>query len=867
MFGAQNFCTRLNAHLGARLKEPLRSKINQQPVLLLSLSTMSGVLLDFYCWPGDLPTVGLMRTHIWWMAMAFCLLVLIRIRGKSFNRSIAAVLVFVPLGGLLHQHQITSHQRAGIWEYLSATDQPTIISGIVDQPPNLVYHNVAPGHRRSSWQTQMEVQLTKLRVGQSFTSANGRLLIVIEGRCDEFLPGDVIEAYGTLCQLKGPSNPGQQDFRIFYQYRNVQAKFRVADHSQITATHRQTNLRNTLQRLMAKIAAKGRDELLENTSDSAGPLAMAMLLGQRDYIDHATRDLLLVTGTAHLLSVSGMHLAILVMVANFLATFARLPLGFRITSILLFCLFYTLLTGGRPPVIRAAVLVTIFMTAVWLQRMNQPINTLSLAALILTLINPGNVLNVGVHLSFLAVLVFIICGRKVFYGTGDDQDVSMDSRLDDLIATGKSSARRYFEKILAKIGSLFWLSCSVTTICMPVVWYHFHVISLISTVVNLLLAPCLAVALVSGMLVVVTGSFHDSLAFIPGWICSKTMEVMQGVMWVAADIPWGHLWLPAPPALWVITFYAVLAISFFVPKKKWLRRIRRGWIVIWIPMAYLMAINGTDVTKDTLEATFLDVGHGTCVVIRLPSNEVWLYDCGRLGNETYSSAGIDQALWSMGITSIEGIILSHADADHFNALPGILKRFQVRGVITPPGMLEEPESSLLPIQKSIRDNGIQVGEIHCRMSSGDMAGLKHAGLSLPPCAEVLHPPLNRIPGSDNANSLVLHLDWGGRSMILPGDLEPPGTRMLVNLPRPKAGGILMAPHHGSLRMDAQSVLQWARPRVTIVSGGNRSRKPEVREMLSRHGSTVHGTAMVGAIRVQIGKQGKVRVQEWNCAGW
>ena len=394
---------------------------------------MSGVLLDFYCWPDDLPTVELMRTHIWWMAMAFCLLVLIRIHGNSFNRSIAAVLVFVPLGGLLHQHQITSHQRAGIRDYLSATDQPTIICGIVDQPPNLVYHNVAPGHRRSSWQTQMEVQLTKLRVGQSFTSANGRLLIVIE-------------AYGTLCQLKGPSNPGQQDFRIFYQYRNVQAKFRVADHSQITTTHRQTNLRTTLQRLMEKVAAKGRNELLENTSDSAGPLAMAMLLGQGDYIDHATRDLLLVTGTAHLLSVSGIHLAILVMVANFLATFARLPLGFRITSILLFCLFYTLLTGGRPPVIRAAVLVTIFMTAVWLQRMNQPINTLSLAALILTLINPGNVLNVGVHLSFLAVLVFIICGRKVFYGTGDDQDVSMDSRLDDLIATGKSSARRYFEK-------------------------------------------------------------------------------------------------------------------------------------------------------------------------------------------------------------------------------------------------------------------------------------------------------------------------------------------------------------------------------------------------------------------------------------
>ena len=104
-------------------------------------------------------------------------------------------------------------------------------------------------------------------------------------------------------------------------------------------------------------------------------------------------------------------------------------------------------------------------------------------------------------------------------------------------------------------------------------------------------------------------------------------------------------------------------------------------------------------------------------------------------------------------------------------------------------------------------------------------------------------------------------------MILPGDLEPPGTAMVVNLPRPKAGGILMAPHHGSLRMDAASVLEWARPQETIVSGGARASKPEVQEMLSVHGSEVHVTANAGAIRVQIGKQGKVRVQEWNCAGW
>ena len=115
-----------------------------------------------------------------------------------------------------------------------------------------------------------------------------------------------------------------------------------------------------------------------------GPLAVAMVLGQRDYIDHATSDLLLVTGTAHLLSVSGMHLAILVILANFLAMLLRLPVRTKIICILLFCLFYTFLTGARPPVIRAAVLVGVLLVSVWLRRMNQPINTLSVAALILS---------------------------------------------------------------------------------------------------------------------------------------------------------------------------------------------------------------------------------------------------------------------------------------------------------------------------------------------------------------------------------------------------------------------------------------------------------------------------------------------------
>ena len=131
----------------------------------------------------------------------------------------------------------------------------------------------------------------------------------------------------------------------------------------------------------------------------------------------------------------------------------------------------------------------------------------------------------------------------------------------------------------------------------------------------------------------------------------------------------------------------------------------------------------------------------------------------------------------------------------------------------------------------------------------------------------LHPPATRIAGSDNANSLVIRLDHGGRGILLPGDLEPPGTQVLVNQERPKPGCVLMAPHHGSLAMDSDTILQWARPSETVVSGGRLAERPEVESMLSERGSRVHITAKEGAIRVRISGDGKVDVRSWRLSPW
>ena len=172
-------------------------------------------------------------------------------------------------------------------------------------------------------------------------------------------------------------------------------------------------------------------------------------------------------------------------------------------------------------------------------------------------------------------------------------------------------------------------------------------------------------------------------------------------------------------------------------------------------------------------------------------------------------------------------------------------------------MLSESESGLADARRAIAAAGVEVFE----RSSSDRLDESLW------CAEILHPPPVRLPGSDNANSLVLRVDHGGKTLLLPGDLEAPGTECLIDSRRPEPGGVLMAPHHGSLTLDSESILQWARPAETIVSGGVRARRPEVAEMLSVTGSGVHVTSQQGAIRVRLDAKGRIEVRSWLDSPW
>jgi competence protein ComEC len=493
-----------------------------------------------------------------------------------------------------------------------------------------------------------------------------------------------------------------------------------------------------------------------------------------------------------------------------------------------------------------------------MRRSGQPVNTLSLAAMILMAINPQLLFNVGVQLSFLAVVTLLTCQGPKRNGSAALQEVfRREEQLQTLLDSSRSPTERVVITGYRWLVQAIWFSCCVSAITAPLVWQHFHVVSPISVVTNVILSPLLFIALASGVMTVLVGFLCEPCAIAPAAICGWAMEVIQRIVETAASIPGGHLWLPAPPSGWVAIYYGVITATMWWTKTRRTSIVRYGWILLWMILAWSMATRQPPLPAGQMEAIFVDVGHGTCVVLRLDDDKVWLYDCGRLGNESYSSRGIDSVLWSLGVTRLEGVFLSHADADHFNALPGVLRRFDVREVLVPVGLFNDLAPGLKVVHDLIVRRGLPIVEL----SSGARVRTGRQILRL------LHPPSIGIGGSDNANSLVLRIDRGGHSLVLPGDLESPGTEWLIESDRPRPGGVLMAPHHGSLSEDTTAVLHWSRPAEVIVSGGRRAERPEVEAMLSQTGSSVHITSHAGSIRVRLNTSGQIRLQSWKESPW
>jgi competence protein ComEC len=247
--------------------------------------------------------------------------------------------------------------------------------------------------------------------------------------------------------------------------------------------------------------------------------------------------------------------------------------------------------------------------------------------------------------------------------------------------------------------------------------------------------------------------------------------------------------------------------------------------------------------------------------MQTPDGRTILYDAGAMGSPEYATQSISAYLWNRGIMRIDGIVLSHADTDHYNAVPGLIERFRVAAVYVSPVMFSS-------IGDEAKVGGVKVlhdAIVHARVPIHEIWAGDTLRVGCDLTLRVLHPPKHGVIGSDNANSVVVGAEYARRRLLLPGDLESPGLNDLI-AEEPYDCDILLAPHHGSRRSDPPGFAAWSRPEWVVVSnGGNDDIGPVVRTY-TRAGGRVLATSQSGTIEFNIRPGGDLWPKTWLSTG-
>lgn len=282
-------------------------------------------------------------------------------------------------------------------------------------------------------------------------------------------------------------------------------------------------------------------------SPAEADLMRMFFLGEKVNVAPNVRNYFVQTGTAHILAISGSHVAIVVGI--FLLIVKALPCSRRMQYVLtvVYVILYAILTGGSPPIVRAAITAVIFLVSFMVERETDGINSLSLAALIILFLNPWAVFAVDFQLSFVSVLFILL-----FY-----------QRLYDRLCLSKKIRNKFFCYVAAGVAltMVAWVGTA------GLVGYYFEVISPVAVIANFVLVPISAVILALGMGLVALGFWAEWLAEAVA-VCLKVMiNLFVYLAYWLAKIP-GASFSLRNITIWQVYVYYICIFALFLPRKR-----------------------------------------------------------------------------------------------------------------------------------------------------------------------------------------------------------------------------------------------------------------------------------------------------------
>lgn len=662
--------------------------------------------------------------------------------------------------------------------------------------------------------TRLNLSVTEIKLDTGWRAVKGNALLFVP-RYPGYQYGDVLIVTG---KLETPSQLDDFDYKGYLAHQGI---YTTMFYPKIEIQERGRGFKplEWVYSLRSRLA----ETLGKVLPEPQASLAQGIVLGIRSNIPSSINTEFIRTGTAHVLAISGMNLSI---VAGILLSLGVWLFGRRhylyVWLTLGIIWLYALLTGMQPPVVRAAIMASLFLAAELLGRQRSATTALTFAAAIMVGISPYILGDAAFQLSFLSMAGLIF-----------------------LFPTLRALGRKTVKAILGEDGAMVSIanivsdSFSVTLGAIIAVWpliaYYFGIISFVGPLATVLVLPALPGIIITGALAGVVGLIVLPAAQAIGWFAWPFLSYMMLVASGLARPSLSSIEVGSVDTTLIWTYYLILAAAIWLKSDwqrlssytsrvtAWLRSgvnaasniasmVPKKWVIPpLLVAAILVSLTAVTMPDGKLHISFLDVGEGDAILIQKGNQQV-LVDGGPSLQAMNLALGDRIPFWDR---TIDLMVLTHPHQDHLAGLVEVLQRFQTGQVLYPD--LDYNSSAYdewlkLVKEKNIKSTIAQAGQ---QIDLGGGAVIK-----------VLNPPTTLLTNTESDidnNSVVLRLRMGDFSFLLSADIMQAAEWELIRHRADLTSTVLKVAHHGSDTSTTPEFLAVVDPQVAIISVGANNR--------------------------------------------
>lgn len=578
-------------------------------------------------------------------------------------------------------------------------------------------------------------------------------------------------------------------------------------------------------------------------------LLSGILIGDKEGIEKEVQENFRDSNLSHMLAVSGAHVSYVILGITYALKKVKVnKLWSNMITIVTLCCFI-FLTGASPSVIRACIMAIYIIIGHMMHRKTKLISSVSLSLLIILILNPYKLFDIGLQLSYGGTIGIIL-----FSGV-----LAKKAKLNNLL-------EGFVNKLKYRVKQLIVVCVSANLIIFPIIAAHYSTMCLTFVISNICAGPILGVIIILGFITIFVSFGSTDIAKPFALILNIFIQILMYITKICSSLPFSKLYIKTPSLSQIIIYYMILIFIYYICKirkkkrrlihRKLLRTVQNKKVQKLFIIVIILIFTSMQILKclpSDLTIYFIDVGQGDSTLIVTPNHKTILIDGG--GTEFESDFDIGKQtllpeILGQRITKIDYLLISHFDSDHATGVAQILGKIDVSSIILT-RQLEENDiyRHILSIAKEKKIKLIYVKE-------GDV--LKIGGIKI----SIIHPENKlMINNPMNNNSIVCKVEYNSFSMLLTGDIEMEAEELILRKNINLKADVLKVAHHGSKTSTTGEFLKAINPKVALIGVGKNNNfghpSNEVIQRLKENGTRIYRTDENGEISITVNKKGRI----------